>query len=245
MKRNTVLSGCILLCFLLSQAVAETKQDLQLNQLKLLAEKAFNNNTRLDSTKVYLVSDLLKNKLTPIPDLQWLPCTNNCPDSQGEYATVCRATFADEQAINTMASYPGQLSKMGCKITFGKFILNLTNYAILSGTNKGLVWISKTFSFPEPNGMTPMQRGREIYDQWQSRLKMNMHGAMPVAGGYGQKAPILICRTKYKGRTVIGRVTFEMHFEEPKAIQDFCQIAVGEASTRVPNDYDILCWKRE
>ena len=81
--------------------------------------------------------------------LQWQPMVQSDRATSGDFinaninktpVNICRANFIGANTGN-QAVYPGQLHKLGCRISYAGYAFYMSKFSVLTGNSDGLRWI--------------------------------------------------------------------------------------------------------
>jgi len=229
------------------------------NEKVYLSTKGVQTNIQIETLNTYTkqLTDFLKTMQThqaevSIPNLKWISADNAHPPKTtlvnaalngNASITICRASFIGNNVLQT-ASYPGQLTPTGCRISYAGYAFIMSKYDVLSGNNTGLEWVS----IKEIKKNTPPRNADQVspleYHQPNKPFKFDItiNNSSPVVGGFVGNEPVLICRATYNNLMTLGKVVF--FFGNRGFTEDACDIGIDDKEIVIHDGYDVLFWKK-
>jgi hypothetical protein len=253
--------------------INQIKESSQQNQAVSLGSDQVKKQTlieQLNNQTNYLINTIqtIKSEATKseksLTNLYWLHNTDKKLTQEqlvnvgeaGSTINICRADFLGAYP-QTQGQYPGQLTKEGCRISYGGYAFIVTQYYVLTGNGKNLEWVSiddiikqiqtkNTHGNQGGNVIKPLKilhsTGVYYNSLGDSSLQNSINNieiknARPISGGYEGGNPVLICLAKHNNVQTIGKLVF---FDTGYA----CDIGVNDKEVVISNDYKLLFWKK-
>jgi|SRR5579872_4203114 len=178
---------------LLQNALTKTNQQLQSVQQFLSAQKA------LKISWVTVEND------KKISDPLYVPY-------DGNKAEICRAKFLT-------GTHPGVVSKSGCLITYGGYVVFMPKYDVLVGK------INTQWKSVDASTLRDYQN---IYGNSADNANSLKQNLVPIQVGFENNIPLYVCKANYNNSVKIGKVN-----------QEICNIPDGDKEVTV-REFEVL-----